>query len=90
MIRNIRRRIAAWLDPDVARLVDHYWYLQLRVQEAHRWLGERPDAADLAQWLLERDADHWRTLGTKSAGKLPQDISDFRDHLRRRALNDTE
>ena len=82
---KIIRQIAAWLAPDMARNEQRYYYLRNQVSDAHRWLGEHKDAADLAQWLLELDADHWRALGTSPIGTLPSRIDDFREVLRRRA-----
>src|SRR5690606_32754044 len=81
---KLRSWLARKLDPWQARNADRYLWLQQEVQLAHRWLGEFRDADVVLEWLLKRDTDHWRALGTPSINPYPADISSFREYLRSR------
>lgn len=85
---KLTERIARWLCPDMARKADRYFYLRVVVlDDAKNWLyGHCPEGSLVAQWAIERDTDHWRELGHPATGRLPDDISRFREHLKRLAL----
>lgn len=87
MLKRIKYAIALWLCPEIfnqhlmmkvefARLADAYW-----------WLGEFPEATATLRWLLDNHQD-WHGLvdsetRKKRAHHWRQDISDFREQLRR-------
>lgn len=81
---NMKERIARWLCPEMARKADRYFYLRVVVlDDAKNWLyGHCPEGSLVAQWAIERDDDHWRGLGEFPSGKLPDDISRFREYLK--------
>lgn len=81
---NFRETFARWICPDLARQADRYHYLWHQTDDCHRWLSEFPEASIVAQWLKERDHDHWRKLEDPATGKLPCGISNFREFLRSR------
>lgn len=83
---KLSERIARWLCPDMARNADRYFYLRVVVlDDAKNWLYSHcPEGSLVAQWSIERDADHWRELGHPATGRLPSNISDFREYLKRR------
>jgi hypothetical protein len=72
----------------MARKADRYFYLRVVVlDDAKNWLcGHCPEGNLVAQWAIERDTDHWREPGHPATGRLPGNISDFREHLKRLAL----
>jgi hypothetical protein len=86
MSEMLRLWLAKKLAPQQSKDADRFWHLLTSIDDAYRWLAERHDAADLAQWLLELDTDHRRAEGEPRAGKLPRDIYDLRELMRRRAL----
>lgn len=79
---SIRRSLAAWLCPKMARNEERYFRLHNQASTVHRWLNG--EAADVAQWLMETDADHWRSIDAKAIGELPPDIQKFREYLHSR------
>lgn len=81
---TFREKIARWISPSLARQADKFHYLWHQADDCHRWLSEFTDVALAAQWLKERDRDHWRALEEPATGKLPSSIIEFREFLRSR------
>lgn len=83
----IKRSIAQWLHPKAFEEAEAYSRLKARMGEAYWWLGEFPDAAVALRWALDADFNRNRSIGTLPIGAWPDDISGFREALRRqRAL----
>jgi hypothetical protein len=80
----LRRRIAAWLDPEMARKADRYDRLVLWIDDRH-WLTKFPDAYDAMTRLAEMNRDYWRPIEAPATGTLPHDMHEFRERLRRRS-----
>jgi hypothetical protein len=78
-----RKFLASRLDPEAALKARRYEFLRMELNDAHRWLGEFYQIECFINWLRERDTDHWRRLDEKPVGKLPPDISGFREFLRK-------
>lgn len=82
---KLTEAIARWLCPALAEKADRYESLTARMGSDYWWLGEFPDASDTIRHYLDSDHNRWRALGEPARGSLPDDISAFREHLRRRA-----
>lgn len=87
MLKAIGHVIARKLAPEMDREARRYRYLELQIDDACIWLDDLPDARDVARWLRERDTDHWRAIDEPASGKLPSDIYDLREHMRRRTIS---
>lgn len=85
-----RRWLACKMAPELQDARERHQFLLSEISDAHRWLGEFADAETVLQWLMERDADHWRKLGEPALGALPCQISQLRELMRRRAAEPTE
>ena len=77
--------IARWLCPVLAEKADAYERLIGRMGHDYWWLGEFPDASDTIRHYLDSEHNRRRAIGEPARGALPDDIGDFREHLRRRA-----
>jgi hypothetical protein len=83
---TVRLGLARWLAPELVEAEDRYHRLISRMQDDYWWLGEFPDASEAIRYLLDSHRNRYRAIGEPRVGNLPDDISDFREHLRRRAL----
>lgn len=87
MSEKLRSRIARWLSPDLAKTEDRYERLISQMVDEFHWLsGEFPDAADTIRHLLDSHRNYCRAIGEAPYGKLPDDISGFREYLRARRI----
>jgi len=84
MIENLKRWLAGVLCPEMARNANQYFRLYGQITTVYRWCDG--EAADVAQWLVEGDTNHWRSLDEKPIGVLPSDIQAFREYLRNRRV----
>lgn len=82
---KLTARIARWLSPALAEKADRYESLIGRMGNDYWWLGEFPDAVDTVRHYLDSEHNRWRAIGEPAQGFLPDDISSFREYLRRRA-----
>lgn len=86
---NIRKRIAAWLDPEAAKDARRYWYLRIKLSDAADWLGHDFPMVDAAiHWAKVCDVVHFSALGDNLPAHVPgkpwiHGIQDFREHLRK-------
>lgn len=80
MLKSLLRELVAAIFPDVFLDADRYHYLRNQVEVVHRWCDG--EAADVADYLLAHDSDHWRALGEAGLNKpFPLEISRFREWL---------
>ncbi len=90
MIGGIREKVrlglARWLAPELAEAEDRYHRLISRMQDDYWWLGEFPDASETIRYLLDSHRNRYRAIGEPPVGNLPDDISAFRERIRRRVL----
>lgn len=82
MWENLKRWLAERLCPDMARNESRYYRLYGQITTVYRWCDG--EAAAVARWLVEGDANHWRELDEKPIGDLPPDIQAFREYLHKR------
>lgn len=82
MIGDLKRMIAAWLAPDMARGAERHRRMVSNGTDAFFWLGEFPEAQAALKWMVDDDRNHWRSLDEEARGSLPGDIGRFRDVLR--------
>lgn len=86
-----RTWLARKLSPELARKEYRLDRIISGLRYEKRWLNpEFPDAYDTMQRVLENDADESRPLGSPDIGKLPWNIEDFREYLRRRKAGATQ
>lgn len=87
MGKNFIRWLARWLDPEIARTEARLDRIVSQLCYERHWLTpEFPDARDTMQRILESDrAYNRRPHEAPEIPTLPTDISEFREHLRRRA-----
>lgn len=79
----MRRWLAGLLCPDMAKNADRYWYLRTQISTVHRWLNG--EGADVAQYLMDQEADHWRPLNAPAGARnTPWEIGAFREWLYRK------
>lgn len=86
---KFRLGLARWLAPELVEVEDRYERLISQMQDSYWWIGEFPDAADTIRHLLDSHRTRYRAIGEPPVGKLPDDISGFREFLRRRALENS-
>jgi len=85
---SIRKRMAAWLDPETAREARKHFYLRLRLSEAADWLGaDFPVVDAVIHWAKVREVIHFAAVGDSLPEPVPGKpwinyISDFRQYLR--------
>lgn len=77
---KLRTWLAEWLCPQMARDAKRYFYLRDQCSTVHRWCDG--EAAMVATYLMEQDADHWRALGERIERETPHEIMKFRQTLR--------
>lgn len=77
----MREWLARLIYPEAFRNEMAYRRLKAEMADAYYWLGAYPDAADALRWALDNDLNRNRAIGEKAIGKLPSDISLFREHL---------
>lgn len=82
MNMDIRRYLAEWLCPKMAKNERRYFRFHNQASTVYRWCDG--EAADVAKWLMETDQNYWRSLDDKATGELPHDIQKFREHLHAR------
>lgn len=92
MMRNLCKRIAAWLDPEAAKDARRYWYLRMKLSEASDWLGyDFPAVGASIRWATVCDVVHFAALDDKLPEHVPgkpwvHGIQDFREHLQKTYL----
>jgi len=86
---SVRKRLAAWLDPETARDARRHWYLRNRLSEAADWLGvDFPVVDAVIHWAKVSEVIHFSSPGDKLPEHVPgkpwiHGIYDFREHLRK-------
>lgn len=88
----MRRQLAAWLCPEMARDASRFHYMLSEMGTCYRWLAEFKEACVILEWCVQRTR---RWFGeTTPRGMIgewlnaPNHISDFRDGLRKGLYND--
>lgn len=85
----MREWLARLIYPEAFRNELAYQRMKAEAIDAFHWLHAYPDAADTLRWLLDNDHNRNRAIGDNYRGVLPAGIAQFRDHLERRALEDS-
>jgi hypothetical protein len=83
---GLKRWVAEKLAPDVALRARKYDWLESRVHESYRWLGEFDQIVAWLQWTIEGEQNSWQKLDEESTNRWPWygAIPDFREQLRRK------
>ena len=85
-LARMRIRFARWLAPELAKQEERASRLWHLAESLRTWnAGHVPIASLCGQWILDHDANYWRSLDEQPVGNLPGDISGFREHLKRLA-----
>ncbi len=85
---SIRKRIAAWLDPETAKDARRHWFLRNKLSEASDWLGvDFPVVDAVIHWAKVSEVVHFSRFGDKLPEHVPgkpwiHQIHEFRSHLR--------
>ena len=76
----MRRWLAILLCPEFALAERRYWYLWHQVDEVNKWCDG--EARDVTRYLLDQDADHWRSLDAPAGARAtPWGIQRFREWI---------
>lgn len=79
----MRRWLATKLCPEFEIADRRFWYLWHQVDDVNKWCDG--EARDAAQWLLDQDSDHWRSLDAPPGARAtPWGIQQFREWIYKR------
>lgn len=81
--------IKKWLEKNKQdrRDAERYRRVMCQIHTLHRWCGMFPQVEATAEWLMDGDFNHWRSLETEGKFKWPGEISEFRSRLQQISNN---